>query len=562
VAQVIRIDGYTDLHPIGHGGLGDVYRATQTSTGATVAIKVLRDVSDQSVAWHRTRRELTALVALAGHANVVQLVELLDLADGPALVMEFTPGGSVASRLRGSRDQLSVAETVFVGRQTAAALVAAHALGIVHRDVKPQNLLIDAYGQVKLCDFGVAALLRSDDFHTRTSALSMRYASPEDLDEEIAVGPASDVFSLGATLVHLAHGSPLTLKERLAPWVPPPTDDPELVELDELIAACLHADARDRPTASELLDGLEQLDLTLAERCRALTLDVGSDHEPGPALAPAIPTPTGRAPTPTAVDRDRDPNGGVPLPSGLDPDPELMTARRAVTSPPPRPAPAPPRHHWVFVAAIALAIGAAALLAFDLWPRGRGPELVGAADDRASGTDVTPTQPTAPSTPSSTPSTPSTPSTAIDQPATTAVPIAEISFESRPDGLVAIDDPSVLWPFGERGECLVQIADGDRLQPIDCGRPHDLQRFLVADLDAATFPDAAPYDGAAIRDTVDDACRAAFRGFVGIDADDSVFDTPFTEPSEATWGQGDRRYQCLLGVPDRRTIGDAAGSSR
>ena len=554
MAQVIRIDGYTDLHPIGHGGLGDVYRATQTSTGATVAIKVLRDVSDQSVAWHRTRRELTALVALAGHANVIQLFELLDLAEGPALVMEFAPGGSVASRLRGSQDPLSVAETVFIGRQTAAALVAAHALGIVHRDVKPPNLLIDAYGQVKLCDFGVAALLRTDDFHTRTSALSMRYASPEDLDEEIAVGPASDMFSLGATLVHLVHGSPPTLKERLAPWASPPTDDPHLAELDQLIAACLNTDARDRPPASELLAGLEQLDLTLGDRCRALALDVGSDHEPGAGLAPAIPTPVGRAPTPTAVDRDGVANGGVSPRSDLDPDPESMTARRAVTSPPPRPAPppTPTRHHWVFIFAIALAVGTAALLAFDLWPRGRGPELVGAVDDRSSGTVVTPTQPTAPSTPS----------TMIDPPATAAVPIAEISFEPRPDGLVAIDDPSVLWPFGERGECLVQIADADRLQPIDCSRPHDLQRFLVADLDAATFPDAAPYDGAAIRGAVDDACRAAFRGFVGIDAVDSVFDTPLTLPSDATWGQGDRRYQCLLGVPDRRTIGDAAGSSR
>ena len=72
---MITIDGYTDIVRIGQGGLGDVYRATRTSTGGTVAIKVLRDVSDESVLWHRTRRELTALVSLAGHANVIQLLE-------------------------------------------------------------------------------------------------------------------------------------------------------------------------------------------------------------------------------------------------------------------------------------------------------------------------------------------------------------------------------------------------------------------------------------------------------------------------------------------------------
>ena len=76
------IDGYGHLVRIGRGGLGDVYRATQLASGADVAIKILRDVSDTSVAWHRTRRELAALRALSGHSNVVQIVDVLGL---PAL---------------------------------------------------------------------------------------------------------------------------------------------------------------------------------------------------------------------------------------------------------------------------------------------------------------------------------------------------------------------------------------------------------------------------------------------------------------------------------------------
>ena len=256
---MISIEGYTDIERIGRGGLGDVYRATRDSTGSLVAVKVLRDVSDQSVAWHRMRRELAALVALTGHANVIQVFEVLDLADGPGLVMEYAPGGSVADLMARRDRPIRVGEMVLVGRSTAGALDAAHAQGIVHRDVKPQNLLIDAFGQVKLCDFGIAAMARSPEFRARTSAISMRYASPEDLDDEPEIGPSSDVYSLGATLLHMARGAPPTLKERMVPWHPPPTDDVELARLDEVIAACLHPSASERPTAAEVVDRLEHL---------------------------------------------------------------------------------------------------------------------------------------------------------------------------------------------------------------------------------------------------------------------------------------------------------------
>jgi len=261
-----------------------VYRAVESATGATVAVKVLRDVCDSSLAWHRTRRELTALMALSGHPHVIGPIELIEHGERPALVMEYAEGGSVADLLRDRenmpRSTLTVQETVFVGRQTASALVAAHRRGIVHRDIKPQNLLIDGLGQIKLCDFGIAALTHDEEYRARTNAVSTRYASPEDLEHDAPVGPASDIYSLGATMLHLVHGAPPTLRDRLAPWVAPDTDDLELAALDELIARCLSPDAAARPAATDLLQGFQELDpFDPADRVTALPVTLPVDRE-------------------------------------------------------------------------------------------------------------------------------------------------------------------------------------------------------------------------------------------------------------------------------------------
>jgi len=491
---MIVIDGYADFERIGRGGLGDVYRAVQTSTGGTVAIKVLRDVSDESVAWHRTRRELTALVSLAGHANVIQLLEVLDLPDGPALVMEFAPGGSVADLMLRRDRPLTVGETVLVGRQTASALMAAHARDIVHRDVKPQNLLIDAYGQVKLCDFGIAAMVRSEEFRARTSAISMRYASPEELDDEVDVGPASDVYSLGATMLHLARGAPPTLRERLAPWVPPATDEAALAALDAIVASCLHPSPDARPSAADVADELERLGWSIDERNRTIAFEsVDLDEATAGARVdrPAA-TDVGEAPTaPRRTVKQRDDHNDD------DHDDTVYRSDRRPVRPPPS------RRRRPFVAAGAVAVGVLVLVV--LWPEG------GATD---------------------------------------------VEFVERPAGL--IDVRRLDWPEGDVGECLVQRDD--TLDVVDCDEPHDLQRVAVATLDA---PADAPFVEAEMRASVRAACDVAFSSFVGVSPADSVFDAPFSAPTTATWERdGDRQFQCLLGVAGRRIVGDAAGVGR
>jgi hypothetical protein len=478
---------------------------------------------------------------------VVQLLELLDLPDGPALVMEYAPGSSIGDLMAARGATLDVSEIVLIGRHAAAALVAAHEQDIVHRDLKPQNLLIDGYGQVKLCDFGVASLARSEEFRTRTSALSMRYASPEDLDEDADVGPASDVYSLGATMLHLAHGAPPTLKDRLAPWEPPPTDDPELEQLDAVIAACLRPTPAARSTAAEVLERLEAIDWTLATRCRALPV------EPPPVLerdGPAAPVPSAASPPLSAA-------AAVPIMSlddgpaiGDRADPVVLdghdTSARTIERPdrvvpPPRPSAVGRQRRWPWVAAAVLGAAAFGVVVALLWPTD--------ADAPAGPVNSEPrTATTVGATTSPPESTPITDAAAV------------VEIVDRPDDLAAIGDDDIVWPFDEVGGCLVLTDGATELTPIDCADPHDLQRFAVDELDADEFPAGAPFDAEAVVAATDEACRRAFEVFVGVTEDASRLEIAVTRPSAATWTDGDRRYQCLLGVQGDWLVGDAQSS--
>ncbi len=251
----LRIDGFNDVAPLAGGGFGSVYKATRASTGGVVALKVLDRAhgDDDDLLERRLRREIAALVALKGHPNIVQVEQVVSTANGPAIVMEFMSRGSVLDS--DEAGNTAAARVAFIGAAAAAGLQAAHDVGIVHRDVKPQNVLVNNFGQVKLCDFGIAAIQKSAEFQTHTTALSVRYASPEELDNDPDIGAPTDVYSLGASMFHLMYGEPpsfrggrgadpnLTRNNR--------GNDPVADNVATIIERCLAEDAKDRPTANE-----------------------------------------------------------------------------------------------------------------------------------------------------------------------------------------------------------------------------------------------------------------------------------------------------------------------
>ncbi|MBY8856819.1 protein kinase [Nocardia sp. CA2R105] len=190
--------GFADAYEIGSGGFGVVFRCTQIELDRTVAVKVLTADLEQD-GKERFVREQRAMGRLTGHPNVVGVLQVGATASGlPYLVMPYYPQGSLDSRIRND-GPLSLRETLRVGVKLAGALETAHSLGILHRDVKPGNILITDYGEPALTDFGIARI--ADGFRTVTGVIegSPAFTAPEVLSGE-EPSPAADVYGLGATL--------------------------------------------------------------------------------------------------------------------------------------------------------------------------------------------------------------------------------------------------------------------------------------------------------------------------------------------------------------------------
>jgi tRNA A-37 threonylcarbamoyl transferase component Bud32 len=199
-------DRYTGPQPIGRGGMGEIYRATDTALGRVVAVKVLagRYSLDEAVR-ERFTREALAAARLSGDSNIVTIFDVGEHGGRPFIVMEYLSGGSLEQRLRADGAEPPSRALAWL-EQAASALDAAHRAGVVHRDVKPANLLLDRNDGVHVADFGIASAAGLGSLtQTGTVLGTASYLSPEQAKGERTT-PASDRYSLAVVAFELLTG--------------------------------------------------------------------------------------------------------------------------------------------------------------------------------------------------------------------------------------------------------------------------------------------------------------------------------------------------------------------
>ncbi|MDQ3508367.1 MAG: serine/threonine protein kinase [Actinomycetota bacterium] len=248
---------------VGSGGMSTVYLGRDEVLGRSVAVKVLKSgLADTDVGDRFQREGKTA--ARLSHANIVPVYDAGEGEIGGRevsyIVMEHVSGGDLKDLLD-KRGPLGAKELSRIGREVAAGLAHAHNRGIVHRDIKPHNILLDGAGRPKLTDFGIARALEATRMTQTGSYLGTAlYSSPEQLRGE-NITTKSDVYSLGATLYQAAvgaapfQGSAIEVAEKHISNEPRPPGElrPGVDEsLATLILACLAKDPEERPSANEV----------------------------------------------------------------------------------------------------------------------------------------------------------------------------------------------------------------------------------------------------------------------------------------------------------------------
>lgn len=191
---------------VGAGGMATVYKAFDMTLERPVAVKVMRrEVVKEPDQLERFRREARAAAKLS-HAHIVTVIDAGEENGRPWIVFEYVPGETLKQRIR-SNGPLPVTEAVAYAIEVGSALVAAHGAGLVHRDVKPQNVLLDNHGHAKVADFGIARELEESDGLTKTGRVlgTTDYVAPEQAMGEDVTGQ-SDVYSLGIVLYEMLTG--------------------------------------------------------------------------------------------------------------------------------------------------------------------------------------------------------------------------------------------------------------------------------------------------------------------------------------------------------------------
>jgi eukaryotic-like serine/threonine-protein kinase len=251
-------DRYEMQEPIGRGGMATIYRAVDLRMGRVVAAKILREVYSTDPKFvTRFQREARAASALA-HPNIVQVFDYGQSGDNYYIVMEYVDGSDLRRYLK-KNGILSNDRVIQIAHDVALGLGAAHKLGIVHRDVKPQNIMLNDHGLVKLTDFGIASMYKDAEAERLTTTGmtlgTVQYYAPEQAQGEI-VSPAADVYALGIVMYEMLTGrtpfdgdTPVTVAMRHIQDLPEPPSayNPRITPgLERIILRCLEKDPRDR----------------------------------------------------------------------------------------------------------------------------------------------------------------------------------------------------------------------------------------------------------------------------------------------------------------------------
>lgn len=523
-AGLPRIPGVRLTEEIGRGGFAVVYRGHQLSVNRDVAVKIddrrLLDARDR----RRFTREIIAAGTVAAHPHIVTLYDGGTTADDhPYLVMELYPGGSYSDKMR-AQGRIPVSEVLDVGFAIADALVAAHGEGILHRDVKPGNILISKYGTPALTDFGLAALPPAGEGYSVTmDSLTPSYAAPEAFGgAEPTV--AMDIYALGATLYALLIGrSPRSDSSganppiaRLLTLLNEPLRDPGIPGAEALMKVIWRATAvepHDRyPTAQALRDALAQARTGGA----ASVAEATASLPPVPAGQPGENT-AGRPPVRSEVD----PSTSQPLLGVTGEDHDHHSAARG-------------RGLLIALTALVVALvagGAVALVAL------RG-SVTGQpmADPGALVSSVASSEPTT--------SRPTTTTPTVTTPPTTTTPSTTTTVSTTP---TTTTGPTTSVIKATIGTCFGAVTSvGGQVTAIrtdSCDLPHVWETYATGELDPQT---TSPALTAIVKDPVYKATctEEALQGYLG-GSRTGTFKVRVIPPTEAEFLTGNRAFYCV-----------------
>jgi serine/threonine-protein kinase len=353
---------YRLIEKVGEGGAAEVFRARDIRLDRVVAIKLLRSqYTHDDASRKRFVVEAKAAAALS-HPNIVDIYDFGEADDGAMfLAMQFVEGKNLKDILQ-KRGRLSPAEAITIAIQACHALTAAHAKGLIHRDVKPQNIMIDERGNAHLTDFGVVKALSGPSLTQSGMTFgTAAYLSPEQATGE-QVGPASDIYALGCVMYECLTSRPPFTGDNPAivaykqVWEQPqPLHEmaPEVLpSLESVIMRCLSKDPRRRyPNTETLAAELEALSVSFNQPTQAMSLGAMASGANGGRWTPtgqrasaemSQPVPMPAVPAGGATARPAaHPPLSIPVPRVTAPPPATPRVTSRTQQPPPQPSRAP-----------------------------------------------------------------------------------------------------------------------------------------------------------------------------------------------------------------------------